>query len=262
MAELAVTAPAQRRHPRLLGDVAWIRLITAAVLLCGYESVARSGWLFDGVVPPLGAILGALIRITIDPTLYPNLAVTIWEVFAGFAIGSAAGLAVGIAFGVWSFAGRIFEPWIHYLAPTPKIIFLPILVLLFGVETGSKMAMGAISCFFPVAVAVCSGMRQVRPVFLRVMRSLDASTWQTIRMVYLPSLVAPALAGMRIGLGAAIIGTLLAEMKLSRAGLGHLIIQAYNFFKVADMYALLILVFALAWAANAGMEAIARRLAR
>lgn len=262
MAEILVSAPARRLPSRYFSEVTRVRVITAVVLLATYEIVARSGVLFDGVVPPLESIAAALIKLLLDPTLYPNLLVTLVEVFFGFLIGSAAGLAIGIAFGIWNTVGRIFEPWIYYLAPTPKIIFLPMLVLLFGVETGSKTAMGTLSCFFPVAVAVCAGMRQTRPVLIRVMHSFNASTWQMIRLLYLPSLVAPALSGMRIGLGAAIIGTLLAEMKLSRAGLGYLIIQAYNFFRIPDMYALLIVVFALAWAANAGMEAAAKRAAR
>lgn len=258
MAEILVSTPARRLPLRYFSDVTRVRVITAVALLAVYEIVARSGALFDGVVPPLESIVTALTRLLLDPALYPNLLVTLFEVLFGFLIGSAAGLAVGI----WNTVGRIFEPWIYYLAPTPKIIFLPILVLLFGVETGSKTAMGTLSCFFPVAVAVCAGMRQTRPVLIRVMHSFNASTWQMIKLLYLPSLVAPALSGMRIGLGAAIIGTLLAEMKLSRAGLGYLIIQAYNFFRIPDMYALLIVVFALAWAANAGMEAVAKRAAR
>jgi ABC-type nitrate/sulfonate/bicarbonate transport system permease component len=83
-----------------------------------------------------------------------------------------------------------------------------------------------------------------------------------VRKVYLPSLIEPAIVGMRLGLGVATIGVLLAEIKFSKAGLGHLAIQYYNFFRVADMYAVLLLTFALAVAANALMGYVGNRLVR
>jgi ABC-type nitrate/sulfonate/bicarbonate transport system permease component len=67
---------------------------------------------------------------------------------------------------------------------------------------------------------------------------------------------------MRLGLGVAIVGVLLAEIKFARAGLGHLAIQHYNFLRVSDMYAVLAITFALALAANTLMAAVGRRLVR
>jgi ABC-type nitrate/sulfonate/bicarbonate transport system permease component len=197
----------------------------------------------------------------VSAEFYGHLARTAWEVAAGFAIGGAAGFGVGVCFGIWPFAGRVGEPWLNWLAPTPKIIFLPIMMVLFGIGAVSKIAMASISCFFPVALAVLAGTRLVAPVLLRVMQTLKASRWQTVRMVYLPALVPFLLTGARLGLGVAIVGTLLAEIKLSNKGLGFLAIQHYNFFQTHDMYAVLIIIFILAVAVNAGMERVARRYA-
>lgn len=261
MAEVSLNARPPR--PRLrVNEAARIRLVTAVLVLAGYELLARSGLLFEGVVPSLLAIAGALLEVVATADFYRHLGVTIFEIAAGFSLGTLAGIVIGIAFGLWRLLGRALDPWVHYLAPTPKIIFLPILVLAFGAGVGSKIGMGTISAFFPVAVATFAGMRLVRPVLVRVATSFQASTWQLVRLVYLPSLVAPVIGAMRIGLGAAIIGTLLAEIKMSQAGLGYLIIQDYNFFRIPQMYALLVIVFLLAWAANAGMERLGSRLTR
>ena len=74
-----------------------------------------------------------------------------------------------------------------------------------------------------------------------------------------PSIVPPLLTGLRLGLGVAIVGTLLAEIKLANKGLGYVVIQHYNFFRTADMYAVLILTFILAVGVNAAMDRLAAR---
>ena len=149
---------------------------------------------------------------------------------------------------------RRFEHYLYYLGPTPKIIFFPIMIMWFGVGPGSKMAMGALSCFFPVALSAAAGMREIDTVLIRVGRSFRASTSQMVAKIYLPAMRAPVINGLRLGLGIAIIGVLLAETKLSNQGLGFMIIQAYTLFNMPRMYALLILVFALAALVNAGVS--------
>jgi ABC-type nitrate/sulfonate/bicarbonate transport system permease component len=121
----------------------------------------------------------------------------------------------------------------------------------FGVGPASKVAMGALSCFFPIVLSVASGMRQIDPVLIRVGQSFKASRWQTAIKIHLPAMRAPILNGVRLGLGVAIIGTLLAETKLSNVGVGYLIMQAYSVFDMPRMYAMLIVLFTLAIGANA-----------
>ena len=262
MVEIPLTSGTKRATSAAIGNVARIRIVTGVGLLMFYELVARSGLLYGAVVPSLLDIVWALMNLLGSTAFYPHLMATVVEVVAGFLIGTCLGLMLGISFGLWRLLGEVLDPWIHYLAPTPKIIFLPILILLFGAGMGSKIAMGAVSAFFPVVVATYAGMRLVRPVLIRVATSFQATSWQLIKMIYLPSLIAPAISAMRIGLGATIIGTLLAEIKMSREGIGFLIALDYSFLRVPEMYSLLIVVFVLALLANSGMELLGRKLAR
>ena len=148
------------------------------------------------------------------------------------------------------FLAHAFEPYLYYLGPTPKIIFFPVMIMWFGVGPASKVALGALSCFFPIVLSVAAGMRQIDPVLIRVGRSFHASPLQMAFKIHLPALRAPILKGVRLGFGVAVIATLLAETKLSNAGIGHLIMQAYAVFDMPRMYAMLIVLFALAIAAN------------
>ena len=238
-------------------EVLLVRIALIVAIAALWEATARSGLLFRDVVPSLLAIGLAVGRVLVDPELYRHLAVTLGEVAAALAIGGTLGVAAGIVLGGSRFMRRAYEPLLYYLGPVPKIIFFPIMIMWFGVGPGSKVAMGALSCFFPVAISVAAGMRAIDRVYLRVGRSFRATTAQMIAKIYLPAMRLPILNGVRIGLGIAVIGTLLAETKLSNQGLGHLIIRTYTTFDMPRMYALLIVLFTLAIGANALLSRLA-----
>jgi ABC-type nitrate/sulfonate/bicarbonate transport system permease component len=231
--------------------VTLVRVAIIAGVLLAWEAIAASGLLFRDVVPSLLVIGRALIELLADPTYYWHLGVTAGEIGTALAVGGLSGLAVGIALGANRLLGRAFEPYLYYLGPTPKIIFFPIMIMWFGVGPGSKVAMGTLSCFFPVALSAAAGMRGIDKVLIRVGRSFRAGTWQMVTKIYLPAMRLPILNGVRLGLGVAIIGTLLAETKLSNKGVGFLIINAYSTFNMPRMYALLIVLFVLSIGVNA-----------
>ncbi len=226
-----------------------VAIIVAVLVL--WQAVSASGLLYRDVVPSLFAIGGALAKLLSNPEYYRNLGVTAGEVGAALVIGGFSGLIVGLILGGSRLLAKAYEPYIYYLGPTPKIIFFPIMIMWFGVGPGSKVAMGAISCFFPIALSAAAGMRQIEPILIRVGKSFRANTWQMVTKIYLPAMRHPIINGVRLGLGVAIIGTLLAETKLSNQGLGFLIIQAYSLFDMPRMYAMLIALFVIAIAANA-----------
>ena len=228
-----------------------LRVAIIAVVLVAWEAAAASGLLYRDVVPSLAAIARAVGRVLVNPEFYGNLGVTAAEIGVALLIGGLCGLAVGILLGANRFLSRAYESLIYYLGPTPKIIFFPVMIMWFGVGPGSKIAMGAVSCFFPIAISAASGMRQIDRVLIRVGQSFRATTWQMVSRIYLPAMRQPVVNGVRLGLGVAIIGTLLAETKLSNRGIGYLVIQAYSTFDMPRMYALLIVLFVLSIGANA-----------
>jgi ABC-type nitrate/sulfonate/bicarbonate transport system permease component len=238
--------------PRLtISRVAIVRAVIVVAILAGWEALARSELLFRDVVPTLGAIARALASLLTQSAFYTNLGWTAGEIAVALGIGGVLGLAAGLLLGANRFLGRAFEPYLYYLGPVPKIIFFPVMILWFGVGPGSKTALGALSCFFPVALSTAAGMRQIDAVLIRVGKSFRATTAQMVTKIYLPAMREPIVNGVRLGLGVAVIATLLAETKLSNRGIGYLIIQAYSTFDMPRMYAVLIVLFALAIGANA-----------
>ena len=247
--QLTRTAGGPRRAS--LRRVTMLRIAIIVAVLASWELVAASGLLYRDVVPSLVAIARALYVTLSDPTFYFHLATTGYEIGIALVIGGLGGLAVGIALGASKLMARAYEAYLYYLGPTPKIIFFPVMIMWFGVGAGSKIAMGAVSCFFPIALNVAAGMREIDPVLIRVGNSFRASTWQMVTKIYLPAMRYPVINGLRIGLGVALIGTLLAETKLSNRGVGFLVIQAYSLFNMPQMYSLLIVLFVISIGANA-----------
>lgn len=248
---MAETGSLTRPRPFVLHPVTALRIAIIGVTVVVWEAVSASGLLFRDVVPSLLTVARAIADLLIDRDFYWNLGVTAGEIAAALAIGGGAGLVAGLVLGGSRFLSRAYEPYLYYLGPTPKIIFFPVMIMWFGVGPGSKVAMGALSCFFPIALSVAAGMRQIDPVLIRVGRSFRARTWQMVSKIYLPAMRHPMINGLRLGLGVAIIGTLLAETKLSNRGLGFMVINSYSTFDMPRMYALLALLFAVAIGANA-----------
>jgi NitT/TauT family transport system permease protein len=255
MAEIVTRAPATRSW---VSGVTLLRIAIVLFALVAWEVMADSGLFYRGVVPSLSAIGAALLKLLSTGDFYWNVGVTAEEIAIGLAIGGICGVIAGLVIGGNRFIAQAFEPYLYYLGPTPKIVFFPVMIMWFGVGGGSKIAMGAVSCFFPIALSVAAGMRQIDPVLIRVGTSFRANAWQMATKIYLPAMRHPIVNGLRLGLGVALIGTLLAETKLSNRGLGFLVIQAYNSFNMPLLYAILVVLFVIA----IGINAVVARLVR
>lgn len=241
------------------GSTAVIRALTLAGIALVWEALGQSRLVFGEALPPASAVVAAAARELIGAAFYRHLGVTLGEVAGGFVLGAWPGVACGLLLGARKMLGAAADPYLAALATTPKIVFLPIVMLAVGIGPGSKVALGALSAFFPVAIATAAGMRAIPAVFVRVGRAFNLTPGQMVRMVYLPALALPITTALRLGLGVSIIGVLLGEIKLAHAGLGFLANDYYAQYNFAALYAIVAIVFALAAAANAAMSRLVRR---
>jgi ABC-type nitrate/sulfonate/bicarbonate transport system permease component len=252
----AVRAPGWRWTPN------GVRLVTLIVAVVLWEAMARSGLFYRDVVPSIVAIVSAVYAEVVSEALYHHLWITFAEVAVGFVIGALLGNAAGILLGTRPFLRKACEPYINAIGSTPKVIFLPILFLMFGIGIESKMAKGALSGFFPTVFSATAGIMMIKPVLVRVGHSFNLTRWQMISKIYLPAMVNPVIVGLRLGLAIVIISVLIAELKFSQAGLGFQLAQYYESFQIASMYAMIIIIFALAALANWGMTVVQNRANR
>ncbi len=260
---VATTLVARPRPTKFqLSPRAWTLTIRAG-LLAGlaimWEVLSWSGLLLRDVTPPLEAIAAAVARLLSTGTFYVNAGVSIIEVLLSLAIGSVLGVALGIVLGASRFLSRAYEPFVYFLAPTPRIILFPVTIMWFGLGMPSKIALGAISAFFTVALSTAAGMRRIDPVLVRVGVSFRLSRLDMARKIYLPAMRVPIVTGIQLGFSGAFLAVLLAETKLSNQGLGYVIMEVYARFDMPALYGVLLIAFALAGAANQLLGRLARR---
>lgn len=239
-----------------------VQIGTVLLFMIIWEVVGESKLLFEGIVPGIFEIMkAAWIQISTG-FIFPHLMVTAYEAFAGFAFASLFGIVTGLLLGGSPVLRRVFEPPILYFAATPKIILYPVFLMMLGTKLESKMAMAAVSGFFPIVINTTIAAANVNKIFLKVAQSVGASPFQTLVRVYLPSMALPICTGMRLGIGVSLVGAMLGELKVSNAGLGFIIMQAFNYFRIPDMYASILLTFFFAALINLVMTLILARVRR
>jgi ABC-type nitrate/sulfonate/bicarbonate transport system, permease component len=236
-----------------------VQALTLLIFVALWEFIGRTGILFAELFPPLSEILQSLWRYLTTALILPHLKASLYEVGGALALAALSGIPLGILWGSRSSWVQIAEPLILYAAVVPKIVIFPVFILFLGIDVHSKLAVAAIAAFFPISLLTIAGMREVKKVYVDVARSAGASAYQIAFHVYLPAIAGQVFTGIRIGMGAAVTGALLAETKIAKAGLGFMIVEYYGQFRIADMYSLLLFIFILAAFANWAMKALFAR---
>lgn len=237
-----------------------VQALTLLLIIAVWELIGRTGILFAELFPPLIEIMRSLWIYVTTPLILPHLKASLYEVGGALGLAALFGIPLGILWGSRTSWLEIVEPLILYAAVVPKIVIFPVFILFLGIDVHSKLAVGAIAAFFPISLLTIAGMREVKQVYVDVARTAGAGAYQIATRVYLPAIAGQVFTGIRIGMGAAVTGALLAETKVAKAGLGFMIVEYYGQFRIADMYSLLLFIFILAALANWAMKALFARL--
>jgi len=237
-------------------QITLIRLALLVFTIACWELISYSGLFYKEVFPSITTILWELTILLRTSEFYGHTWVTLFEVGAGLFFAISLGGVTGIIIGSSQVLHRGLDPILVALATTPKIIFFPIIMLLVGIGVESKIAMGALSAYFPICLSTAAGIRSVPQVFIDSAKSFAVSRLQLIRFIYFPAVLPELLTGVRLGLGVCIIGVLLGEIKISNQGLGFMAIEYYNMFNVPALYASLIVIFGMAVVINLAIDYI------
>ena len=178
--------------------------------------------------------------------LLSNLGVTAQEVGLGVIISLVVGGVLAFLLHLSPPLRRAAYPLLVSSQAIPFVILAPLLVFWFGFSISAKLAIVVIVCFFPIVVTTLDGLRNVDPELLKLMRTLDASRWQTLRMVEAPAALPAALTGAKIAVTVAVIGAVFAEYTGSEKGLGHLLLTSTPQLETARAWAATVVLAAFA----------------
>jgi len=178
--------------------------------------------------------------------LAENAWVTLQEIVLGFLLGLALGLGVGFLLRPFETLRLAAYPLMVASQAIPILVFAPILVVWFDYGIGPKLAVVALVCFFPIAVATADGLRAVDPEAIKMMRTLDASRAQLLWRLEAPTSLPFVFSGAKIGATFAPIGAVFGEWVGAESGLGHLILQDNALLNTSRLFAAAFLLAAIA----------------
>lgn len=147
------------------------------------------------------------------------------------------GLPIGLYLGRQKKADRFAAPLIYLTYPIPKIVFLPVILVIFGIGDLSKIFLITLIVFYQIAVTARDAARSVAPQDIFSMHSLGASSWQIYRHVIIPACLPDVLTSLRISLGTAIAVLFFAESFATTEGLGYFIMDSWSRVAFAEMFA-------------------------
>src|SRR5216110_3731260 len=193
-------------------------------------------------------------------TIYAHPWVTLLETLLAFVIGTSFGLGMGLWLGLSPIASALFDPYIKALNSMPRVILAPIFAVWFGLDIGSKVALGVTLVFFIVFFNVYQGVREVSYTVLANARILGASDRQLLRHVYVPSAMSWVFASLHNSVGLAFVGAVVGEYLGSAKGVGYLIHQAEGFFDMNTVVAGIVLLSAFALLLDWAVGLVEKRL--
>lgn len=224
------------------GKVRATQIGIVAVFLVAWEMAGRLAWIDPFFFPLPTAIAGRLAEWFSTSEIWGDVGITLLETVLSFTIGIAAGTALGIWLGLSAFAADVLQPFVKVFNAIPRILLGPIFVLWFGLGLASKVALGVTIVLFIAFFNTLQGVREVNPVVLANARLLKASRMALLRHVYLPSAASWIVSSLRVSVGMAVMGAVVAEYLGSSAGLGHIIAQAEGVMDATGVFAGLVLL--------------------
>jgi NitT/TauT family transport system permease protein len=198
-------------------------LLLLAAILGAWEGAVATGLITTIMIPRPSAIGGAIIELYVTKgTIYEHFFITLTEAVVGFGIGAAVAIALAVSSSLSETFGRYVSPYAVVLNVTPGIALTPIIIAWFGYGMGSKIALAAVICFFPIFVNTLTGLRQTDEDREELFRSFGASQRQVFMQLRVPAALPLMFAGLKIGLTTALIGAVVAEFAQATAGVGVL----------------------------------------
>jgi ABC-type nitrate/sulfonate/bicarbonate transport system permease component len=246
-----------RRPARAIGGG-----LSVILLLIAWEAFARSGAVTAFLLPPLSVVLERVWQDLLSGDLLLNLGTTLYRALIGFAIAGAAGIVLGILIARNALTRWFFDPIVSVGFPMPKIAFLPIFMLWFGLYDLSKVTMITFNAIFPVVAATVAGTVGVDREILWSAKSLGASDRQLLWEIILPAALPQILTGLQIALPVALIVGIVTEMLMGGAGLGGAMIQSSRFADSPGVFAGILEIAVAGYALVRGMALLRHRLLR
>lgn len=221
---------------------AWFRRLlernaSIVVVLALWELSTRAGIFNNFLLPPLSEVLWRDAVDIASGEIPRHVLATATHAFTGFALAAACGVTAGALMSMSALVRRIMEPLVSVAFPIPKISFMPIFILWFGLDDLSKIMMIAVTCVVPIVSATFLGTAGVDKYFLWSARNLGTRRRDLFWKVVIPAAAPQIISGLQVAFPLALIVAVVTEMLTGGDGLGGYMIRAVRFSQSDKVFA-------------------------
>jgi NitT/TauT family transport system permease protein len=235
---------------------------TFVLFVLVWEGVGQSK-----LIPPIfisrpSIIFQVMVRELIHGKLLFHMTTSLLELTWGYLISIAIGVPLGLLMGRYRKIEFSLDPFTMLLYSTPIIALYPLIIIWAGIGKTSIVVITFLFAVFPIIVNTFTGVQSVDPSLVRAARSFGAREGQIFYKIVLPAAIPIVIAGLRLGLGRALIGVVIGEMFGGTAGLGYLIAYSGAFFKTANLFASLLIVVLMGIVFTQALKKVEENVAR
>lgn len=240
----------------------WAGRITMGILIVGMWELSSGRFFNDFWISRPSEIATRIVEMAASGDLWFHLQTTLEETLVGLAIGMFVGTIMGVALAFsGQLAGWLF-PYVMAVYSLPKVALAPLFVVWFGIGLVSKILMVTTMVVFVAFYNAYEGVKNIDPDLLDMMRTLRAGRWTTLSWVIFPSITTWILTSLRLGIGLALIGSVIAELVGANRGIGYYITKSAGTLDTTGIFAGLFIIMIVAVALETGVVQVEKHLLR
>jgi NitT/TauT family transport system permease protein len=233
---------------------ALVRYLPLVLLALFWEFASRFGLVSSSALPPLSDVIASWVDLLRSGDLFSNGAASLYRGSVGLLLAIAVGGALGIFMAWWKPVNILLAPLVEIFYPLPKSALIPVTVIWLGFGDGSKILLIFLGCMIPVTIGAFNGARSAEQTLVWSARSMGANRLRVLWDVVLPSALPELLNGIRTALALSFILLVSSELIVAREGLGNLIGFLGANGSYDAMYAVVLTVAFLGFAADRGYQ--------
>lgn len=219
-----------------------LSVLSPLTILIIWEILARTDTIDVRLFSSPYFILKAFFPLLVSGELLYHTYISVERIIIGFFVGAVPGVFIGVAMGLSPVIRSLLEPMINATYPIPKLALMPLILLVFGLGETSKIFTIAIGVFYLVVINTLTGVLNIDKIYLDVAKSFGTNRRNFYLSVALPGALPMIFAGLKLGMGMALILIVAAELSAAQAGIGWMIWRAYDMFDIEKMFVALIVL--------------------
>lgn len=237
-----------------------LRLLVPACVLILWTLASHYQWVAQQILPSPQLVLDSLTDLVVSGELATNLLISLQRISLGSALGGSIGLCIGILFGLSATARRYFEPTLKALFTIPSIGWIPILVLIFGIDETLKILIIAKAVMVPMVMNTSQGIQNIPVKYFEVASVLNLGKKDRLFKLVLPASAPAIFSGIRLAISNAFIALVVVEMLAATEGVGYMMVWGRTLFQLDIVLSGIVIIGCIGYLIDVGLRRTETRL--